>query len=179
MILRRLRLRVGIYASALLLLCGLTLAVQATEPITRSQAQAMIDGRLAAAGVLVFGAFWVLLLTISGRSEKALTASVLRLEKAVDDFKRALDAHDTSLFAHGPASEHNHAPLMVEIEKVKTDVERVEREAERIESGLEDFIRFCKTHQCSLGRRNPDDSPNHRRDEDPKDFDGRPLRGKQ
>ena len=67
MILCRLRSRIGVYVSAFLLCLGATLAL-ANEPITRSQAEAMIDGRLAAAGILVFGAFFRFLVLCGTRA---------------------------------------------------------------------------------------------------------------
>ena len=173
----RLRCRAGVYLSAILLFVGMALTVTANEPITRSQAESMIDARLAAAGIIVFGAFWVLLLTISGRSERALTASIVRLEAAVTKFTSDLAVHDSSPYAHAPASEHNHAPLMAEIGKVKADIERVEKDAERIETGLEEFLRYCKTHQCAMGSRDPAESPRPKRKTDSGD-DYTPLRGK-
>lgn len=164
MILCRLRTRIGVYLSGLLLLVGAALTMQATETITRSQAQAMMDGRLAAAGVLVFGAFWVLLLTISGRSEKALLGSIQRLEAAVADFKRLLDTHDGSEYAHTAASEHNHKPLEAKIDATKKD--------------LDNFIDWCRTHQCVGIPRDPTASPHPRRSDDPPMFDGTDRRGK-
>lgn len=163
---RRLRLRAGVYTSALMMLCGLSLAARATETITRSQAQAMIDGRLAAAGVLVFGAFWVLLLTISGRSEKALSASILRLEAAVERFTNDLMAHNGSEFAHTAAAEHNHKKMDERMAAIKAE--------------LDEHVEFCLTHQCAFGSRQPTDSPYHRRKEDPEGFDATKLelRGK-
>ena len=177
MILRRLRARVPVYLSALMLLVGATLAL-ANEPITRSQAESMIDARIAAAGVIVFGAFWVLLLTISGRSEKALAASIDRLDKTVAEFKRALETHNESPFAHGPASEHNHAPLMAKLERIEAENERIDADIDRMKTGLEEFVRFCKSHQCALGARSPADSPKPRREDDPPDFDGTKHRGR-
>lgn len=167
MIFCRLRARIGIYTSAILLLVGAAVAAQATDPITRSQAESMMDGRLAAAGVLVFGAFWVLLLTISGRSEKALVASIQRLEKAVATFADALARHDESPFAHRAASEHNHLPLEAKIDATKKD--------------LDDFIAWCQDHQCVGLPRNPNGSPHRRRATDPPDFDApnMALRGRQ
>ena len=177
MTLRRLRARVPVYISALLMLIGATLAV-ANEPITRSQAESMIDSRLAAAGLVVFGAFWVLLLTISGRSEKALAASIDRLDKTVAEFKKALELHDSSPFAHGAASEHNHTPLMAKLERIEAENERLDADIERMKTGFEEFVRFCKSHQCAFGARNPADSPKPRREDDPPDFDGTARRGR-
>ena len=174
---RRLRARVPVYVSALMLLVGATLAL-ANEPITRSQAESMIDARIAAAGLAVFGAFWVLLLTISGRSEKALAASIDRLDKTVAEFKRSLELHDSSPFAHGPASEHNHAPLLVKVDRIEEEIERVDSDIERMKTGFEEFVRFCKSHQCASGARNPADSPKPRREDDPPDFDGTARRGR-
>jgi hypothetical protein len=121
----RLRCRAGIYLSAMLLLVGMALSVAANEPITRSQAEAMIDARLGAAGVLVVGAFWVLLLTISGRSERALTASIVRLEAAVTKFTNDLAAHDSSPYAHRAASEHNHGPLEARLGDMEKKLDKI------------------------------------------------------
>lgn len=99
------RLRAGVYFSALLLLVGVALTAQATQAVTSSQMHEYVLTSLGAAGVVVFGAFWVLLITISGRSEKALMASVQRLEKAVAEFTSALKEHDGGEHAHWPISE--------------------------------------------------------------------------
>ena len=173
----RTRLKAGIYLSAAMLMAGCALWANATEPITRSQAESMIDARLAAAGLVVFGAFWVLLLTISGRSEKALAASIARLDATVSEFKRALEMHNDSPFAHGPASEHNHSPLFVKMDRVEEEIERVDADIERMKAGFEEFVRFCKSHQCAMGQRDPSDSPKPKRKTDSRD-DYTALRGK-
>ena len=176
MILRRLRLRAGIYVSALLLLVGLALAARATEPITKSQAEAMIDSRLAAAGVLVFGAFWVLLLTFTGRQERALTASILRLEAAVASFTKALADHDASPLAHTAASEHNHDPMNAQAGRIEEKLDALILE-HRVIRGTEDEV--CHAiRSLANQKRSPADSPNPKRKTDSGD-DYTPLRGKQ
>ena len=180
MILCRLRSRIGVYVSAFLLCLGATLAL-ANEPITRSQAEAMIDGRLAAAGILVFGAFWVLLLTISGRSEKALAGSVARLEAAVDRFTSDLMAHNSSEYAHGPAAEHNHKPMESQMNRIE---QQIKETAIKLDALIHDHDRIQETEGavCSaldaLRKRDPQDSPNPKRKTDSGE-DYRPLRGRQ
>lgn len=122
----RLRTRVGVYASAMLLLVGAALAAQATQAVTQSQMHEYVLSMIGAAGAVVFGAFWILLITISGRSEKALMASVARLEGAVSAFAAALAQHDNSEHAHRAASEHNHGPMVASIQRVEATLERVE-----------------------------------------------------
>lgn len=187
----RLRTRVGIYASAMLLLVGVALTAHATQAVTTSQMQSYVLGVVGAAGAVVFGAFWILLITISGRSEKALMASVARLEAAVSDFKHSLDAHDGSPFAHRSASEHNHGPMVASIERIETTLERVgghiagllagqttataelaeqDVRLEHVEKGLSQLL----TEHCLLHGRQL-----QRRDGDPADVDLDKLRGKQ
>lgn len=170
--LRRLRLRVRVYLSAGMLLLGLSLGAAANEPITKSQAQAMIDGRLAAAGVLVFGAFWVLLLTFTGRQEKALTASILRLEVAVANFAKSLSEHDINPRAHTAASDHNHDPMNEKLDALAAGQHSLNVKLERLYS---EHRVIRRTERCLLQtrteRRDPSDSPSPRRKDDPEDFD--------
>lgn len=159
----RLRMRAGVYISGILLLLGLALAAQATTNVTRSEMESFVLAALGGAGVVVFGAFWILLITISGRSEKALMKSVERLENAVAAFAAALAAHDNSPYAHQSASEHNHGPIEKDIHDLKME--------------LDGFIRWCHEHQCPALPRNPESSPHPKRKTDSKD-DYTPLRGK-
>lgn len=115
----RLRLRAGVYVSAMLLLVGAALTAHATQAVTSSQMHEYVLTSLGAAGVVVFGAFWVLLITISGRSEKALMASVQRLEGAVAAFAEALAKHDGNPYAHQSASEHNHGPILDRLDEIE------------------------------------------------------------
>ena len=173
---RRLRLRAGVYVSAMLLLVGFACAAMATDPITKSQAEAMIDSRLAAAGVLVFGAFWVLLLTFTGRQEKALTASILRLEVAVASFTKALADHDASPLAHTAASEHNHDPMNAQADRIEEKLDSLIME-HRVIRGTEDEV--CSViRSLANQKRDPAGSPRPKRATDSGD-DYRPLRGKQ
>ena len=53
----RLRLRAPVYVSAVLLLVGIALAAQATQPVTRSQMESFVYLTVAGAAVSIIGAF--------------------------------------------------------------------------------------------------------------------------
>lgn len=187
MILRRLRLRAGVYVSAMFLLVGLTLAAMANEPITRSQAESMIDARVAAAGLAVVAAFWILLMTFMGRVERAVsTATAVALAAA-------LKAHDEAPLAHSAASEHNHGPMNAQSDRIEEKLDALILE-HRIIRGTEDEV--CSViRSLAKQKRDPKESPHARRRDDPPEFDARrddirgstkpdgtdatPLRGKQ
>lgn len=69
---KRMRLRVGVYASALLLLVGVALIANATTPVTRSEMEAYFWERMAAGGGVLFAAVWVLLQSKTSRIEQML-----------------------------------------------------------------------------------------------------------
>lgn len=60
------------------------------------------------------------------------------------------------------------------------DLQRIawEARAETFELQLKTIIEDCQYHRCAVGPRNPTESPNARRADDPEDFDGRPERGR-
>lgn len=156
---RRFRCRVPFVLSGMLLVAGLALA---NEPVTRSQMHEFVYQTIAAAAVLVIGAFWVLLTTVNSKSERSLLAIVTRLEAAVQRAVDALETHNGNPHAHTAASEHNHAPLLEQIEAISS-------QAERIKNTVDQVLRDCEAIRCRA--RDPKDSPRLRRSTDPEGFD--------
>ena len=50
-----------------------------------------------------------------------------------------------------------------------------ERKIDAVKTELDEFIEFCRTHQCAFGRRNPADSPHPRRFTDSHEFNAADL----
>ena len=175
MILRRLRLRAGVYISGFLTLAGCTLGAHATQvaasdAVTRAEMYATIGG----AGAVVIGAIWVLLTTINGKTEKTLSDAVGRLEYAVGQMVEGLTRHNVDPLAHTAASEHNHGPMNEKLDKLDSR----QQEIYHVVVGLKaehDLIRSEEDELCSIlrARRAAEEK---RRAADPADFDGRPLR---
>lgn len=137
MIIRRLRARASVYLSAILLLVGIALTAQATQPVTRSEMESYVLGTGVAGGAAIFGAVWVLLQSKTGRIEQALD----KLAEGQSEMKEALD---------GLIGEHR-----------------------AIRDGEEDL---CATMRM---RRGDGTSDRRRRADDPPEFDGARLRGRQ
>jgi ABC-type nickel/cobalt efflux system permease component RcnA len=176
----RLRLRIGVYISALLLFGGFALVAQATQAVTRSEMESFVLATIGAAGVLVFAAFWVLLNTINGRSERALLSSVNRLEHAVDKLLASMEAHDQNPLAHAAAGEHNHRPMNEQLDRLEAQLTAT---AQMLDALIRDHNRIQRAEGdiChaleEIRKRNPADSPKPRRKDDSRD-DYTALRGK-
>lgn len=158
MILCRLRANAHVIVSGLLLTAGLALA---NEPVTRSQMHSFVYETIGAAAILVIGAFWVLLTTINSKAERAVLAIVTRLEASLERTVAALEHHNEDAMAHGAVTERTHPPMLEKLDRIGGEVDRILRDCE--------FL--CRP-------RSPQDSPHARRQGDPVDFDGRPMRGR-
>lgn len=165
----RLRLRAGLYLSALLVFVGFGLAAQATQPVTHSEMEAFVYSKLAvsALAVLTGGAgaiAWILARDRSLQREHLaqIITAISDLAGGLNRAIRALEDHDESKYAHRAASEHNHEPL--------------EERLDEMDHKIDLILRDCETRVC--GPRDPLRSERPRRASDPADFDGRPERGK-
>lgn len=107
----RLRLRVPIYTSAILLFAGIALAAQATTPVTRSQMESFVYVTLAAAGASIIAAFWILIGFVTARVEKSLDSHVTRLEGMVRGFADVMKEHHEDPLAHPRGSAQRLDPL--------------------------------------------------------------------
>lgn len=174
MIIRRLRYSAPVYVSAFLLLVGISLVAHATQPMTESQTKAFVFETVAAAGVVMFGSFWILLNTLVNRVERSLSSHVDRIEKALDDALSGMKDHDDNPRAHSAASEHNHKPMNDQMTQIESKLDQLILE-HRIIRGSEDEV--CKFVRSMATHRDPKDSPKPKREGDSGD-DYTPLRGK-
>ena len=173
MIIRDLRYRAPVYLSALLLLMGIALVARATQPVTQSEMRSFVYETIAAAAVLVVGAFWILLTTINGRTERTLTEAVNRLESAVQKLIVGLEAHNSDPLAHSAASEHNHSPMNDKLDLMDERQQKIHD----IVLGLKaehDLIRSEEDELCAILRRRKEEP---RRKSDPEGFDASKERG--
>lgn len=116
MILRRLRARVPIILACGLLFAGAALA---TTPVTRSQMESFVYSTMAAVitAAVLFGAgiiAWILARDrdLQGARFDSLTAEV---RAAI----AALSVHNGDPLAHTAASEHNHAPMNAQLDRIE------------------------------------------------------------
>ena len=156
---RRLRCRAGLYVSAILLLAGISLTARATQPVTRSEMESFVYVTLAVGAGALVGAVWTLLSYHLGRLERMFDRGVARLELAQSQAQAAIRAHDEDTHAHGPASEHNHAPLLARIDALSN-------QAERIENTVGEVLRNCEALRCRA--RDPRESPHAKRADAPR-----------
>lgn len=165
----RLRLRAGLYLSALLVCAGAGLAAQATQPVTRSEMESFVYAQLAVSAVAVLGGgagilAWILARDRSLQREHLarILAEISGIGSRLDKALTALEAHDQSPYAHRAASEHNHAPL--------------EERLDELDHKIDQILRDCETRVCNP--RDPMASDRVKRSSDPEGFDGRPERGR-
>ena len=175
-----------------LYLLGVTLALYAagpSDPLTRDEMKSFVYEAIATSGVLVIGVAAGLLAWILARDREINGRRLDQIAQDISDIAsglhasmsraiEALEAHNNSPFAHGPASEHNHQPLIAKVDKMEAEIERVDLDLDKLKNAMEEFIRFCKSHQCALGQRNPKDSPKPKRSTD-SGADYTALRGKE
>lgn len=114
----RFRVRVPIYTSALLLCVGLALAAQATQPVTQSQMESFVYASLAAAGVSIVAAFWILISFVTARVEKSLDQHVTRLEAMVAGFSRVMQEHHEDPMAHPRGSAVRLDPINAKLDSL-------------------------------------------------------------
>lgn len=177
----RLRARVPVYLSALLMLCAVALAVDAAptkgEPPTWPEISLAIWLRYGAAVATSIGATWVLLAGYERRQDARHAETMKALSVAADRLRQ----HDESPTAHDVASKHNHDPM-------NDQADRIEAKLESVALVLHDLKRDHDRIQCEEGeictalaelrRRDPKESPKAKRAGDSGD-DYTPLRGKQ
>lgn len=180
MILCRLRARVPVYLSAMLMLVAVAMAVDAAPDTvqhpTWPEISLAIWLRYGAAVATSIGATWVLLAGYERRQDARHAETMKALAVAADKLRM----HDESPTAHQAAGEHNHRPM-------NEQADRVEEKVDRIDLALHDLIRDHNRIQrqegdicmalSELRRRDPSDSPHPRRKDDG-GTDYTPLRGK-
>ena len=166
---RRIRLRAGLYLSGLVLFVGVALAAHATQPVTRSEMESFVYAQLAVSAVAVLGGGAGILAWILARDRSLQREHLAQIISAISDLAsglnraiRALEDHDKSPYAHAAASEHNHAPL--------------DERLDELDHKIDAILRDCETRVC--GPRDPMASGRVRRASDPEGFDGRPERGR-
>ena len=169
MILRRLRTRAGLYLSGLLVFCGLSLAAQATQPVTRSEMESFVYSTLAVAALatLTGGAgilAWILARDRSLQREHLaqIITEISELATGLNRAVRALEQHDDDPYAHRAASEHNHCPIDKKLDELDRKVDAI--------------LLDCEGRACS--GRDPAASPYRRRRTDEAESDHTGERGK-
>lgn len=177
---RRLRARVPVYLSAMLMLCAVALAVDAAPDTvqhpTWPEISLAIWLRYGAAVATSIGATWVLLAGYERRQDARHAETMKALAVAADKLRM----HDEAPGAHLAASQHNHGPM-------NEQSDRIEGKVDDISLRLHDLIRDHNRIQeqegevchalAELRRRDPKDSPKPRRKDDSGD-DYTPLGGK-
>lgn len=176
MILCRLRARVPVYLSALLMLFAVALAVDAqpatTAPPTWPEISLAIWLRYGAAVATSIGATWVLLAGYEKRQDARHAETMKALAVAADRLRQ----HNEEPTAHQAAGEHNHRPM-------NEQSDRIESKVDALGLDLHDLLRDHNRIQATEGsictalaelrRRDPQDSPHPRRAGDPPGSDFR------
>ncbi len=177
---RRLRARVPVYLSAMLMLCAVALAVDAAPDTvqhpTWPEISLAIWLRYGAAVATSIGATWILMAGYERRQDARHAETMKALSVAAD----RLRLHDEDAGAHRAAGDHNHKPM-------NEQADRLENKLDQLSLDLHDLIRDHNRIQetegmvCSalqeLRRRDPHDSPHPKRKTD-SGTDYTPLRGK-
>jgi len=177
----RLRARVPVYLSAMLMLLAVGLAVDAQTvapaPPTWPEISLAIWLRYGAAVATSIGATWVLLAGYERRQDARHAETMKALSVAADRLRQ----HNEEPTAHDVASRHNHGPM-------NEQTQRIEDKVDALSLNLHDLIRDHNRIQSqggeictaleSLRRRDPKDSPRPKRADDSGD-DYTPLRGRQ
>ncbi len=130
MILRRLRARVPVLC-ALALLAGAG-TVLATVPITQSQMESFVYRTMAGviSTALLIGAGVIAWLLARDRDINGK-----RFDDLATDIREALalfGAHNGDPFAHTAASEHNHAPMNAQRQRIEDKLDKLIRDHDRI-----------------------------------------------
>lgn len=81
---RRLHFRAPVILSALMLLGASALGAQATQAVTRSEMEAFVFAMIGTAGLIVFGAFWVLLNATVGRAERSFSEAAASVKGSMN-----------------------------------------------------------------------------------------------
>jgi flagellar biosynthesis/type III secretory pathway M-ring protein FliF/YscJ len=179
-VIRYVRARVPVYLSALLMLCAVSLAVDAAPDTvqhpTWPEISLAIWIRYGAAVATSIAATWVLMAGYERRQDARHAETMKALATAAN----RLQMHDADPAAHFAAGEHNHRPMNEQADRLETKVDQIGLD-------LHDLIRDHKRIQetegsvcdalAELRRRDPKDSPHPRRKDDSRD-DYTALRGK-
>lgn len=125
MILVRLRARAGLYLASILAFVGVSLAAQATQPVTRSEMESFVYSTLAVAALatLTGGAgiiAWILARDRSLQREHLaqIITAISELATGLNGAIRALKEHDSDPDAHGPAQRVGHAPILQRLDAI-------------------------------------------------------------
>ena len=176
----RLRARVPVYLSAMLMLFAVALAVDAQPaappPPTWPEISLAIWLRYGAAVATSIGATWVLLAGYERRQDARHNETMRALATAADRLRQ----HNEEPTAHQAAGEHNPRPMNEQSDRIETKVDQLSLD-------LHDLIRDHNRIQSTEGsictaleelrRRDPKDSPKPKRATD-SGTDYTPLRGK-
>ena len=178
----RLRARVPVFLSGFLMLLAVTLAVDANQAAPSSptwpEISLAIWLRYGAAVATSIGATWVLLAGYERRQDARHAETMKALAVAADRLRQ----HNEEPTAHDAASRHNHDPMNEQSDRIEAKVTQIgldlhdlKRDHDRIQN---EEGSIC-TALAELRKRNPADSPNPRRADDPPGSDFRPQhRGK-
>jgi hypothetical protein len=180
-ILVRLRTRAGLYLSGLLVFCGLSLAAQATQPVTRSEMESFVYSTLAVAALatLTGGAgilAWILARDRDLQREhlSQIITAISELASGLNGAIKALEAHNDDEYAHGPAQKRGHEPILQRLDAVDA-LGRAISDLVAKESRLYDEVgRLREQIEALAGGRDPMKSRMRRTDTD----DHRGERGK-
>lgn len=164
---RRIHQRAGAILLGLLAFVSLTGAAQTVAYVTRSEMEGYVWGVLLSAGVgtVLIGAG--LLAWIMSR-DRALQQSSIDLviaatERLADQIENAvgmLAAHNGDALAHTAASEHNHAPILAQLDRIET-------QGQTTAAALHDLRRdHDRINAMCAQRRDPEDSPYPKRASD-------------
>jgi hypothetical protein len=134
-VIRSLRLRVPVYASALLLLVGLALAAHATQPVTRSQMESFVYVVAAGSGSAILAAFWLLLTFVTSRVERTLEKHVGRLESMVSGFAECMRDHHEDPMAHPRGSAVRLDPMNAKLDALGNAVASVHEQTSILVTG--------------------------------------------
>lgn len=171
----RMRLRVGIHLSALMLIVGMALVAEATQPVTRSQMESYAQWLFGTGLTTMAGAFWVLVNWINNKTRETLAASIDRVEKQVANLTALMHEHHIDPLAHPLGSANRIDPINEKLERMHDDLTQLIAE-HRVIRGSEDEV--CALVRMMAQKRDPADSPKPKRQDDPNGVDHRPERGK-
>ena len=169
----RLRRRAPLYLAIGLFLMAWSLTARATTPVLESHMRSFVYWTLAVVLGAVITAAAAFVSYLMARLERTLEKSITRLEKTVDDFSVSMSVHHIDPDAHPAGSKARIDPLNVKLDVL----------AEKLDGliGEHRAIRESESDICAaLRMRRDDGSPGRkRRANDPADFDGVKLRGRQ
>lgn len=115
---------------------------------------------------------------ISKSRDSEMRAAIRANTEAVTALAEMFKEHHEDPFAHPAGSANRINPVMEKLDGLAEGQGVINRKLERLyaEHRVIRKTELCMMNAANLAQRNPMDSPNTRRDDDPEDFDGRPLR---